>query len=287
MLIDWFTVAAQIVNFLILVFLLHRFLYRPIVRHMTEREEKIKQRLEEASNKQREAQDQIEEFRRKGDELEKEAGKKIEQAETEAGKRKEDLLEEAQKHVEEQRTKWLESLEKEKESFAREFKKRGSQEILKYVGRILNDLADEPLNNRLAGVLVNRIEKLTEQDRDKLQRASRSEEVVVRSTCELDSSEKRKLTTILHQICGKEAEVSYQADPEQPLGIEVRVGNVRLSWSIEGYLEDLKSGVMSLVEEKTHEQKKNDENKSEDKSKDKSGEDAGEMKKKDEKNKES
>ena len=31
MLIDWFTVAAQVVNFLILVWLLKRFLYQPIL----------------------------------------------------------------------------------------------------------------------------------------------------------------------------------------------------------------------------------------------------------------
>ena len=31
MLIDWFTVAAQVVNFLVLMWLLKRFLYKPIV----------------------------------------------------------------------------------------------------------------------------------------------------------------------------------------------------------------------------------------------------------------
>lgn len=253
MLIDWFTVAAQIVNFLILVFLLHRFLYRPIVGHMNEREAKIKQRLEEASDKQREAQDQIDEFRRKHDDLDQEVAKKIEQAQQEAENRKEELLDQAQKQVEDQRAKWLQGLGKEKEAFAREFKKRGSQEILKYVRRIMQDLADEPLNNRLARVLADRIENLAQKDREKLQRAARAEEVIVRSTFELDSAEKRKLTTILHQVCGKEADVAYQIDGEYPLGIEARAGNVRLAWGIEGYLEELKSRVLALVEEKTQE----------------------------------
>lgn len=256
MLIDWFTVAAQIVNFLILVFLLHRFLYRPIVGHMTEREEKIKQRLEDASDKQTQAQDQIEEYQRKCDELDKEAGKKIEQAEKQAEQRKEQILDKAKKDVEDQHEKWLQALDKEKEAFSREFKKRGSQEILKYVSRVLKDLADESLNNRLAGVLAERIGNLEQEDREKLQRASRTEQIIVRSTYELDASEKRKLTTILHEVCGKKAEVAYEADKEYPLGIEARAGNVRLSWGIESYLEELKSRVISLVEEKTHEQKK-------------------------------
>ncbi|HMB15057.1 MAG TPA: hypothetical protein VKN62_01980 [Pelovirga sp.] len=257
MLIDWFTVTAQIVNFVILVFLLHRFLYRPIVRHMTEREEKIKQRLEEASDKKNQAQELIEEYQRKIDDLEKEAGKKIEQAQTQAEERKKELLGEAKNYVDDQREKWLRALDKEKEAFAREFKKRGSREILNYVRRIMNDLADEPLNNRLARVLAEKIDQLNQQDRKKLQRTARDEKVVVRSTFELDSPEKRKLTTILHEICGKDADVTYQADAEYPLGIEARSGNIRLSWGIESYLDQLQSQVLSLVEEKTHEQKKN------------------------------
>ena len=46
MLINWFTVLAQIINFLILVFLLKRFLYKPILRAMAEREEKMADALE-------------------------------------------------------------------------------------------------------------------------------------------------------------------------------------------------------------------------------------------------
>ena len=41
MLIDWFTVGAQIVNFLILVWLLKRYLYKPILSTIEEREKRI------------------------------------------------------------------------------------------------------------------------------------------------------------------------------------------------------------------------------------------------------
>jgi F-type H+-transporting ATPase subunit b len=41
MLIDWFTVAAQIVNFLILVWLLKHFLYKPILDAIDAREKRI------------------------------------------------------------------------------------------------------------------------------------------------------------------------------------------------------------------------------------------------------
>ena len=39
--IDWFTVVAQAINFLILVWLLKRFLYKPILHAIDEREKGI------------------------------------------------------------------------------------------------------------------------------------------------------------------------------------------------------------------------------------------------------
>lgn len=265
MLIDWFTVAAQIVNFLILVFLLHRFLYRPIVGHMTERENKIRQRLEEAAEKKKGAQNLIEKYQLKLDNLDKETGKKIEQAEKQADLRKTEILAQARKDVEDQRAKWLQALDKEKEAFASKFKKRGSQEILKYVRRIIDDLADEPLNNRLTQVLATKIGNLDQDDRKKLRHAADTDKIIVRSTCELAAPEQRKLTTIFHEICGKDAAIVYQIDPEGPLGIEARAGNIRLSWGIENYLEELQSRVISLVEEKAHEHRMGNENGSNDK----------------------
>jgi len=38
MLIDWFTVVAQVINFLILVWLMKRFLYKPILNAIAARE---------------------------------------------------------------------------------------------------------------------------------------------------------------------------------------------------------------------------------------------------------
>lgn len=49
--IDYFTFAAQIINFLVLVFLLRHFLYRPVIRSMKEREQKISDQLKDAEEK--------------------------------------------------------------------------------------------------------------------------------------------------------------------------------------------------------------------------------------------
>ena len=70
MLIDWFTVAAQAVNFLILVWLLKRFLYKPVLAAIDEREKRIATQLQDAEKKKAEALKEQTDFLHKNEEFE-------------------------------------------------------------------------------------------------------------------------------------------------------------------------------------------------------------------------
>ena len=67
MLIDWFTVGAQAVNFLILVWLMQHFLYKPILHAIAEREKRIATELANADKKKFEAQKESDEFKHKNE----------------------------------------------------------------------------------------------------------------------------------------------------------------------------------------------------------------------------
>lgn len=69
MLIDWFTVIAQIVNFLVLLLLLRRFLYRPILDAMQARERKVAERLESAAQERIRAEEERERYKALTEEL--------------------------------------------------------------------------------------------------------------------------------------------------------------------------------------------------------------------------
>ena len=60
MLIDWFTVVAQIVNFLVLVALLKHFLFGRLVKAIDERKKKVESCLADAEAKSKEAERQVE-----------------------------------------------------------------------------------------------------------------------------------------------------------------------------------------------------------------------------------
>src|SRR5271167_549271 len=72
MLIDWFTICAQLLNFLILVWLMKRFLYKPILSAIDEREKRIAGEMADAEAKKTEAQKDRDDFQHKNSEFDQE-----------------------------------------------------------------------------------------------------------------------------------------------------------------------------------------------------------------------
>ena len=84
MLIDWFTVVAQAVNFIILVWLLKRFLYKPILDAIDAREKRIAAELADADAKKAEALKERDAFLRKNEAFDGQRAALLSAAEAEA-----------------------------------------------------------------------------------------------------------------------------------------------------------------------------------------------------------
>src|SRR5476651_1021899 len=100
MLIDWFTVGAQALNFIVLVWLLKRFLYKPILNAIDAREKRIAAELADADAKKAEAQKDRDEFQHKNEEFDKQRAALLSKATDEAKTEGLRLMEEARKAAE-------------------------------------------------------------------------------------------------------------------------------------------------------------------------------------------
>src|SRR5450759_2196577 len=110
MLIDWFTVIAQAVNFLILVWLMKRFLYKPILNAVDAREKRIAAELADAYAKKVEAQKERDEFQHKNDELDQQRATLLSKATDESKAERERLFDDARKATDALSTKRQEAL---------------------------------------------------------------------------------------------------------------------------------------------------------------------------------
>src|SRR6202451_3846610 len=108
--INWFTVIAQALNFLILVWLLKRFLYKPILHAIDERERGIAVQLAEAEAKKSEAQKESDEFQHRTEAFGKERVALLKKATDEAKAERQQLIDEARKDADSLRAKCEEAL---------------------------------------------------------------------------------------------------------------------------------------------------------------------------------
>src|ERR1700689_2370801 len=97
MLIDWFTIGAQALNFLILVWLLKRFLYKPILNAIDAREKRIAAELADADAKKAEAQKDRDEFQHKSEAFDQQRAALLSKGTDEANAERQHLLDDARK----------------------------------------------------------------------------------------------------------------------------------------------------------------------------------------------
>src|ERR1700689_4789484 len=97
MLIDWFTVGAQALNFVILVWLMKRYLYKPILDAIDAREKRIARELADANAKQVAAKKERAELQQKNQDFDRQRAALMNKAVDQASVESVRLLDEAQR----------------------------------------------------------------------------------------------------------------------------------------------------------------------------------------------
>lgn len=256
---DPVTFVAQVVNFLVLVWLLKRLLFGRIREAMERRERRIAERLQEAVAARREAEEEGRELRRRREELEERREEMLDQAREAARRAREEGVEEARRRVGEEEERWRRGLEEEKDAFLRELRRGTAAEILEVCRRALAELAERSLEVQVARRLVERIRRLDDASRDRLAQAlaaGRDEgadeseqpaaaagaEVEVWSAFAVDEAEREALRRALEEI-GPVGRMRWRQSGEPGFGFDVRVGGWHLGWSLETYLDALATAV--------------------------------------------
>ena len=170
--IDWLTVAAQIVNFLVLVWLLQRFLYRPITDAMARREERIESRLSEAKDARAKVEAEAVRLRQKQEKLEASREEVLRVARKEANELRKEMENDLREEMEARRKTWEDHLEDERDDFAARLRQSAGHQVIDIVGRVLKNYAGSDLAGQVAGTFVERLANLDAEARDKLKAAA-------------------------------------------------------------------------------------------------------------------
>lgn len=249
--IDWFTVAAQLVNFLILAWLLKRFLYRPILDAIDAREKRIATSLADAATNRQRAEEEREEFRKKSEDLDRRRNELLSQAREEAKTERERLLDQARQAADALRARRQDALAREQLRLNDEIARLTREEVFAIARKALLDLAGASLEERMGEAFTRRLRGLDDEAKEGLASALRgsSEPVLVRSAFELPSQQRAAIRQALGETVSADIQVRFEAAPDVISGIELTANGRKVGWSIAAYLGSLKKSVDDLLAE--------------------------------------
>lgn len=243
--VDWITVIAQVINFLILVWLLKRFLYQPVMSAMQRREARIAERLETADQRERDADQAREQFEADQAQLARDRKTLLDKARADVDQQKKAWLDEAHAEIQSLRDQWHRQIREEQSEFLTHVRREATQTLMTLMSQALSDLADQ----RLEAAIVSRcLSQLQQLDDDQLhQLVSDMARLTVRSRFDLDADDRNRLSQQLTERLGRSIDLDYEQAPELIAGIEILGDGQRLSWNLADYMTALDDRVTALL----------------------------------------
>lgn len=234
---DPLTLAAQLVNFALLVLLLWRLLFRPVAAALRDRDERIRGHLERAEQARREAEQQQDAARKEHEAFEHERGRRLQELEAELEQRRSLWLDEARTEAERERQKQLARLLEERAQATEHLRREGGRLLAGAVARGLEDLAGSSLHDAVLARFQERLAELSGAQRAALR--SGAPPWTLATARPLDATGRRALLDSIARVLGRGTEVRIIHEPELVAGLELRAGDLGLGWSVRHLTDDL------------------------------------------------
>jgi F-type H+-transporting ATPase subunit b len=249
MLIDWFTVGAQALNFIILVWLLKHFLYKPVLSAIDAREQRIAHASADADRQTSEVQKARDELQAERKAFDDQRGALLVKAGLDAQAQGERLLSSAREAAESLISKQNAALVAETTGLSDRLARLAAAESLNIARSALEDLADADLEERITGVFAHRLRGMDPKVKEAIGIwLKRGEGVpVVASSFGFSDREKATIQTAVNETFSADIPLHFETSSRGIGGIELACGGRRLSWTIADYLNNLEEKVAALL----------------------------------------
>ncbi len=234
--LNWSTFLLEIINFLVLVWILKRFLYKPVLDVIARRRADIEDRLAKAQHLHDEA-----------DRLKAEYDNRLVDWEHERQQAKDNLSQE----LNEERTRRLEQLHttlkqeqnkakvsqlQQQTKIAQALEHQALQQSAQFATRLLNQASGPELEARLIGVLLENLANLSQDQIKTLntQWGRQPESIVVASAYPLPENQRTNLEIALGKITGETIPIQYKQNSDLLAGLNITIG----AWVLQTNIRD-------------------------------------------------
>jgi F-type H+-transporting ATPase subunit b len=236
--IDWWTFIAQIINLVILLFLLRKFLYIPVLRAVEARQKLIADELKEAANAKKQALKLTDECNKRLADIEAQKQKILAQTGIDAGKLADSLMLEAQEQYKNACQQWQNKLIGEQQSFEATVRHLITEYFTGFADKALTQMADIHLNDLIIAKFIDKLADIKQE-----QHLENKQKFEIQSAQPLNKKNQELLQKTLQKQFKLATNVKFEYTLNQSLicGIIVQAEDQQISWNLADYMQEFQA----------------------------------------------
>lgn len=237
---NFWTFLFQVVNFLVLVYILRRLLYRPLREAIDRRREANAKAQADAEAARREAAAVQASLDQQLADLDRRREAVIREARDRADAERKATSAEADAAIRRRREECEQQLVRERDEAVRSLRAELLRSAAEMAGRLLSEASDSTLQRQLAARLVEELRRVPDDERRRLREGwDDGEAAVVETAAEINGEVLRELGGAIESLAGRSLDVSVRVRPDLLAGLRLRIGGHVWDASMAGRLEEL------------------------------------------------
>ncbi len=239
MAIDWFTTGAQIINFLILIWLLKKLLFKPIIGAMESREQGLANRLQQAETKMAEAQSLKNQYGDNIQQLNREKDQILTQTKQQATAEKAQVLQRLNEEGQQKKTQFDAEIHKQQQDLAPLMSRTIAEKSLLLSRKTLARLADKSLEKQIIEHFLQHLSRLPDKEQASFKQALQKEKSATMITAfKMDIQSQKKIQTWFDNF-QPESKLVFEQQDYLLSGIALEADGRSWEWNIDRYLTEL------------------------------------------------
>lgn len=237
--IDWSTVIFQMLNFFILVFILKKHLFKPVVNAMDEREKSIQEKLNVSEKAKEEAEKELKKYERMLEDLKKKETDIMRNAHKVAEVEKQSLHKELLAEIKGKRAQFESQIKAERKMLQNTVRKLVGKVLVGESKNAFKELADVNLEEKVAVKFAEKISDLKSAEKKQFIKSyeDNGKEIKVYSSFDINKDIEKQIAKSLESLMGaKPAKLSFKEDSSIICGVEARLGTFVVSFGFNDYV---------------------------------------------------
>ncbi len=245
---NWWTFIFEIINFIVVVYILYRLLFKPVREVIAKREEQTLRLKKEIDREKDEIGLMKAEISKRMEELDEQKRTIAEEIRTEALKERETMLQKAREEIDMEREKLRRQIDEERSKLYEEIKAKAIEISADLSSRLISSIMDRHINEGMVDQVLDEIRHISDEEKAKIVDPSRKVcTVEVASPYPLGGDTMKRIKDVVTDKFQCIPTMEYHTLPELIGGIIIRINSRIFDGTIKGNLERIVSDLKERI----------------------------------------